>query len=42
MRVVLAYAGSLEGSAAIGWLREQGAEVATVTLDLGQPQDAAQ
>ena len=36
MRVVLAYAGSLEGSAAIEWLREQGAEVATVTLDLGQ------
>lgn len=36
MRVVLAYAGSLEGSAAIGWLCEQGAEVATVTLDLGQ------
>lgn len=36
MRVVLAYSGSLEGSAAIGWLREQGADVATVTLDLGQ------
>lgn len=36
MRVVLAYSGSLEGSAAIAWLREQGADVATVTLDLGQ------
>lgn len=37
MRIVLAYSGSLEGSAAIAWLREQhGAEVVAVTLDLGQ------
>jgi argininosuccinate synthase len=37
MRVALAYSGSLEGSAAIVWLREtQRAEVAAVTLDLGQ------
>ncbi len=37
MRIVLAYAGSLAGSAAIVWLRErQGAEVVTATLDLGQ------
>jgi len=37
MRIVLAYSGSLEGSAAIQWLRErQYAEVVTVTLDLGQ------
>lgn len=37
MRIVLAYSGSLEGSAAIPWLREQyGTEVVAVTLDLGQ------
>jgi argininosuccinate synthase len=37
MRIVLAYSGSLEGSAAIGWLRDQyAAEVVAVTLDLGQ------
>lgn len=37
MRIVLAYAGSLEGSAAIRWLHERhDAEVVTVTLDLGQ------
>lgn len=37
MRIVLAYSGSLEGSAAIPWLRERhGAEVVAVTLDLGQ------
>lgn len=36
-RIVLAYSGSLEGSAAIDWLRRrQGAEIVTVTLDLGQ------
>ena len=36
MRVILAYAGSLEGSAALRSLRDQrGAEVVTVTLDLG-------
>ncbi len=37
MRIVLAYSGSLEGSAAIHWLRERhAADVVTVTLDLGQ------
>ena len=37
MRIVLAYSGSLEGSAAIPWLRERhGLEVVAVTLDLGQ------
>jgi argininosuccinate synthase len=37
MRIVLAYSGSLEGSAAIHWLRaRQHAEIVTVTLDLGQ------
>ncbi len=36
-RIVLAYSGSLEGSAAIDWLRRRhGAEVVTLTLDLGQ------
>lgn len=39
-RVVLAYSGDLVTSAALAWLREQGAEdVATVTLDLGQGRD---
>jgi len=37
MRIVLAYSGSLEGSAAIQWLRDRhSAEVVAVTLDLGQ------
>jgi argininosuccinate synthase len=37
MRIVLAYSGSRDGSAAIVWLRERrNAEVVTVTLDLGQ------
>ncbi len=37
MRIVLAYAGSLAGSAAIQWLRERyEAEVVAVILDLGQ------
>jgi argininosuccinate synthase len=37
MRIVLAYSGSLKGSAAIPWIRDvRGAEVVTVTLDLGQ------
>jgi len=37
MRIVLAYSGGLEASAAIPWLRAQtGAEVVAVTLDLGQ------
>jgi argininosuccinate synthase len=39
-RVVLAYSGDLVTSAALAWLREQGAEdVSTVTLDLGQGRD---
>jgi argininosuccinate synthase len=39
-RVVLAYSGDLVTSAALAWLREQGAaDVATVTLDLGQGRD---
>ncbi|MEQ1728058.1 MAG: argininosuccinate synthase domain-containing protein [Vicinamibacterales bacterium] len=37
MRIVLAYSGGLEGSAAIQWLRERhDAEIVVVTLDLGQ------
>lgn len=37
MRVILAYSGGAAGSAAIAWLREQrGAEVVTVTVDLGE------
>ncbi len=37
MRIVLAYSGSLEGSAAIQWLRQRHhAEIVAVTLDLGQ------
>ena len=37
MRIVLAYSGSLEGSAAIQWLRDHhSAEIVAVTLDLGQ------
>jgi argininosuccinate synthase len=37
MRIVLAYSGSRDGSAAIPWLREHdSAEVVAVTLDLGQ------
>jgi len=37
MRVILAYSGSAAGSAAIAWLREhRGADVVTVTVDLGQ------
>jgi argininosuccinate synthase len=36
-RIVLAYSGSEYSSSAIGWLRDQfGAEVAAVTVDLGQ------
>lgn len=36
-RIVLAYSGALDGSVAIPWLAETyGAEVVTVTLDLGQ------
>ena len=37
MRIVLAYSGSLDGSAAIAWLRERyQAEVVAVTVDFGQ------
>jgi argininosuccinate synthase len=37
MRIVLAYSGSLAGSAAIPWLRDHhDAEVVSVTVDLGQ------
>ena len=37
MRVILAYSGSAAGAAALAWLREcRGAEVVTVTVDLGQ------
>jgi argininosuccinate synthase len=37
MRIVVAYSGSLEGSAAIQWLRERhDAEIVAVTVDLGQ------
>ena len=36
-RIVLAYSGSVSGAVAIGWLRARyGAEVVTLTLDLGQ------
>jgi argininosuccinate synthase len=36
-RIALAYSGSLDGSAAIDWLRRRyDAEIVTVTLDLGQ------
>jgi argininosuccinate synthase len=42
MRIVLAYSGGLDTSIAIPWLREQyGAEVVTVTLDLGQARELA-
>ena len=37
MRIVLAYSGGLETSVAIPWLAEKyGAEIVTVTMDLGQ------
>jgi PP-loop superfamily ATP-utilizing enzyme len=37
MRIVLAYSGSVDGSAAIQWLaKRHAAEVVAVTLDLGQ------
>lgn len=39
-RVVLAYSGGLDTSVAIKWIQEEyGAEVITLTLDLGQPID---
>jgi argininosuccinate synthase len=39
-RILLAYSGTLASSAAIAWLAERhGAEVATLTLDLGQADD---
>lgn len=38
--ILLAYAGSLDDSAAVAWLTERhGAEVATLTLDVGQGRD---
>jgi len=41
-RIVLAYSGGLDTSAAIPWLRERmGAEVVAVTLDLGQGRELA-
>ena len=41
-RIVLAYSGGLDTSIAIPWLREQyGAEVVTLTLDLGQARELA-
>ncbi|RLF21294.1 MAG: argininosuccinate synthase [Thermoprotei archaeon] len=40
MKVVLAYSGGLDTSVAIKWLQEKyGAEVITVTLDVGQMED---
>ena len=37
MRIVLAYSGSLEGSAAVAWLRERyRADIVAVIIDLGQ------
>lgn len=39
-RIVLAYSGDLESSVAIPWLRERdGAEIVTLTLDIGQDGD---
>ncbi len=39
-RILLAYSGSLASSAAVAWLAERhGAEVVTVTLDVGQTDD---
>lgn len=41
-RIVLAYSGGLDTSVAIPWLREQfGAEVVTLTLDVGQARELA-
>jgi argininosuccinate synthase len=41
--ILLAYAGSLDDSAAVAWLTERhGAEVATLTLDVGQGRDPEQ
>jgi len=41
-RIVLAYSGNLVTSTAIPWLREQhGAEIVTVTLDVGQERELA-
>jgi argininosuccinate synthase len=41
-RIVLAYSGGLDTSVAIPWLAEKyGAEIVTVTLDLGQGQELA-
>ena len=41
-RIILAYSGGLQTSAAIAWLAERfSAEVVTVTIDLGQERDLA-
>ncbi|MCS6788700.1 MAG: argininosuccinate synthase, partial [Aigarchaeota archaeon] len=40
MRVALAYSGGLDTTVSIKWLQEKyGAEVITVTVDVGQPED---
>jgi argininosuccinate synthase len=39
--ILLAYSGGVETSAALAWLRERGATVVTLTLDLGQGADLA-
>jgi argininosuccinate synthase len=39
--ILLAYTGGVETSAALAWLRERGATVVTLTLDLGQGADLA-
>ena len=40
-KVVLAYSGGLDTSAAIAWLQERDAEVVAVAVDVGQPGDLA-
>lgn len=40
--MLLAYNGSAETSAALAWLRDRGAAVATLTLDVGQGADLAE
>ena len=38
-KVVLAYSGGLDTSAAIAWLQERGSDVVAVAVDVGQPGD---